>query len=41
MRTGPTAAFGEALIQRRWDERVSPEVNAVSLLAQARLTLRN
>ena len=38
--TGPTAAFGEALIQRRWDETTPPGVDAVSLLAQAQNALK-
>jgi hypothetical protein len=36
---GPTAAFGEALIQRRWDQSVTHEVSAVGLLAQAQAVL--
>jgi hypothetical protein len=39
--TGPTAAFGEAFIQRRWDETTPREVNAVSLLAQAQHALKS
>jgi hypothetical protein len=38
--TGPTAAFGEALIQRRWDETTPPGVDAVSLLARAQNALK-
>jgi hypothetical protein len=37
---GPTVAFGEALIQRRWDQGIPHEVNAVSLLAQAQHALK-
>jgi hypothetical protein len=37
---GPTAAFGEALIQRRWDQTISHEMNAVSLLAEAQRALK-
>jgi hypothetical protein len=38
--TGPTAVFGEALIQRRWDQTTAHEVNAVSLLAEAQRALK-
>jgi len=33
--------FGEALIQRRWDQTISAEVNAVSPLTQVQRALRN
>ena len=38
--TGRTAAFGEAVIERRWDETTPPGVAAVSLLAQAQHALK-
>jgi hypothetical protein len=37
---GPTVAFGEALIQRRWDQAAPYEANAVSLLAEAQRALQ-
>jgi hypothetical protein len=38
--TGPTAAAGEALVERRWGEGAPAVVDAVGLLAEARKALR-